>query len=153
VTRRQSPAPASIRLGPPRRRRVVLSLAALAGVWLSAAGALFFATVILEMVAWQPLHRGEFERAEPLLEVGTALSRASTWIRVPGQRLRLAAYLGNLAEAREDRDPVKAERLYRESIAILEDELGPDDSQVRFARWRYASFRHSTGRAGAGDAP
>lgn len=143
MTRSRSLAPASVLLGSTWRRRALVVLAALAGVWLSAAGALVFATVTLEMLAWQPLHRGEFERAEPHLEVGTALSRASTWIRVPGQRLRLAAFLGNLAEAREDRAPREAEQLYRESIAILEDELGPDDSQVRFARWRYVGFVRS----------
>lgn len=138
--------------GPKRRRRILVGAAVLVGAWTLAAGVLLFATVMLEVLAWQPLHRGDYEGAEPFLEAGAALSRAATWIRVPGQRVRLAGYLGDLAEAREQRGAAaEAVELHLESIAILETELGADDSQARFARWRYRSFLRSTGRAD--DAP
>lgn len=130
-----------------RLRRALVAVTALPGAWLLTAAALLLATPMFEILAWQPLHRGDYEGAEPFLEACAALSRAATWIRVPGQRLRLARYLGDLAEAREDRAPAEAGRLYRESIAILEAQLGSDDSQVRFARWRYRNFLRSTGDA------
>lgn len=133
-----------------RLRRALVAATTLAGVWLLAAGALLVATPMLEILAWQPLHRGDYEGAEPFLRVGAALTRVGTWIRVPGERLRLAGYLGDLAEARERRAPNEAEELYLESIAILEAELGSEDSQVRFARWRYRNFLRSTGHASRG---
>jgi hypothetical protein len=120
--------------------------AVLVGARTLAAGVLLFATVMLETLAWQPLHRGDYQGAEPLLEAGVGLSRAATWIRVPGQRVRLAGYLGDLAEAREQRGAAaEAAEIHLESIAILETELGAEDSRVRFARWRYRNFLHSTG--------
>jgi len=135
-------------LGPRGRRRILMGVAVLVGAWMSAAGVLFFATGMLEMLAWQPLHRGNQEGAEPLLDAGTVLSRAATGMRVPGQRVRLAGYLGNLTDAREHHGAaVEAAELYLESIEILEAELGAEDSQTRFARWRYHNFLRSTERA------
>lgn len=149
-------APRALRwiLGPNACRRVLVGAALLIGGWMLAAGALYVGTVTLEILAWQPLHRGNYEGAEPLLEAGAALSRAASRICVPGQRVRLAAYLGDLGEAREQRGATaEAAELYLESTSILEAELGPDDSQARYARWRYHNFLRSTGHADDGAAP
>lgn len=106
-------------------RRVLVGAAGLIGAWTSAAGVLLGATVMLELLAWPPLHRGNHEDAEPFLRSGAALSRAAPWIRVPDQRVRLARHLGDLAEAREQRGAAaEAAELYLESIAILEAEHG-----------------------------
>lgn len=134
-------------------RRALVAVAALVGAWLLAAGALLLATPMLEILAWQPMHRGDYEGADPLLQAGAVLTRVGTWIRVPGQRLRLARYLGDLGEAREQRGSnAEAAELYLESIAILEAER-PEDSEVHFARWRYERFLRSNRAVGAEPRP
>ncbi len=137
-----------------RWKRAWISGALLAGCWILAAGSLVGSTIIVEILAWQSLHRGSYADAEPLLAAAAALGRTATWIGVPGQRVRLAGFLLDLAEAREQRGALReAAELYRESIAIFDAELGPDDSHAREARWRYAHFVRSNREMGSEPSP
>lgn len=135
-------------------KRAWISAAWLAGCWILAAGFLVGSTTVLEILAWQSLHRGNYADADPLLAAQVALSRTATWIGVPAQRVRLAACLLDLAEAREQRSALRdAGELYRESIALFDAELGPDDSRAREARWRYERFLRSNREAGGDPSP
>lgn len=132
-----------------RWKRASIPAALLAGCWILAAGFLVGSTTLLEILAWQSLHRGNYADAETLLAAQSALTRTATWIGVPGQRVRLAGCLLDLAEAREQRGaPGDAEELYRESIAIFDADLGPEDSHAREARWRFERFQRSNRDAG-----
>ena len=60
------------------------------------------------------------------------LERARALLRVPGQELRLAETLGNLAKGRLE----EAKCLRLESIALHEELFGASHQETFYARWR-----------------
>ena len=117
-------------------------------LWTLMAACLVISAQVLQMFAWQPLHRGEHAQAEPLLNAEVFLERAGALLRVPGQELRLADTLGNLAEARQATGRLEeAERLHLESIALHEELFGSSHQETLYARWRYGWFLRKLGRS------
>ena len=109
-------------------------------------GEIFFA--LAPGASWQPLHRREYARAEPLLEAEVFLERVAVLLRAPGQELRLADTLVNLAEVRAAKGHLEeAEHLHLESIALYEDLVGVSHQETLYARRRFGAFLRKHGRA------
>ena len=117
-------------------------------LWILTAACLAIFAQSLQLLSGQPLHRREYARAEPLLEAEVFLERAAALLRVPGQGLRLADTLGNLAEVRQAKGGLEeAERLHLESIALYEELVGVSHQETLYARWRYGVFLRKHGRS------
>lgn len=124
----------------------------LAGGWLAVAAIITTSGLLLELLAIGPSNRGDLTGATPFVESKAALSRLGTWIRVPGQRLRLATALRELAEIEASRGAFeRAEACHLESIALFESDLGEQSVEARSARWHYAEYRRR--RAGSSNQP